>query len=69
LKHPRSFRVNRIALGYREFSGDIARLAFSNELSYDLSESAILGYKGARIEIIKATNTELTYKVISGFIQ
>jgi len=60
---------NRIALGYREFSGDVARPAFSNEVSYDLSESATLGYKGARIEVIKATNTEITYKVVSGFIQ
>jgi hypothetical protein len=60
---------NRIALGYREFSGQVARPAFSNEVSYDLSESSIVGYKGARIEIIKATNTEVTYKIISGFIQ
>ena len=60
---------NRIALGYREFSGDVARPAFSNEVSYDLSESATLGYKGARIEVIKATNTEITYKLVSGFIQ
>ena len=60
---------NRIALGYREFSGDVARPAFSNEVSYDLSESTTLGYKGARIEVIKATNTEITYKVVSGFIQ
>ena len=60
---------NKIALGYREFSGDVARPAFSNEVSYDLSESTILGYRGARIEVIKATNTELTYRLVSGFIQ
>ena len=60
---------NRIALGYREFSGDIARPAFSNEVSYDLAESSVLGYKGARIEVIKATNTEITYKILSGFLQ
>lgn len=60
---------NRVALGYREFSGDLARPAFSNEVSYDLSESTTLGYKGARIEVIKATNTEITYKLVSGFIQ
>jgi hypothetical protein len=59
---------NRITLGYREFDGNIARPAFSNEVSYDLSESMILGYKGARIEVIKATNTEITYKIVSGFI-
>lgn len=58
---------NKITLGYREFSGEIARAAFSNEVSYDLSDSSTLGYKGARIEVIKATNTEITYKVLSGF--
>lgn len=58
---------NRIAIGYREFSSDMARTAFSNEVAYDLSESTIIGYKGARIDIVKATNTEITYKVLSGF--
>ena len=60
---------NKITLAYREFSDNVARPAFSNSVEYDLSESAIVGYKGARLEIVKATNTELTYKVISGFSQ
>ena len=58
---------NRITLGYREFSNDLARPAFNNDVSYDLSESMVLGYKGARLEVIRATNSEITYKVISGF--
>lgn len=58
---------NRVTLGYREFSRDFARPAFSNEVTYDLSESNILGYKGARLEVIGATNTEITYKVLNGF--
>jgi hypothetical protein len=58
---------NKIALGYREFSNNMARQAFSNEVNYDLSESTILGYKGARIEVLKATNTEITYRILSGF--
>lgn len=58
---------DRITLGYREFSNQMARPAFSNDVVYDLSESSMLGYKGARIEVIKATNTEITYKVLSGF--
>ncbi|MFZ6767713.1 hypothetical protein ACO0LM_11585 [Undibacterium sp. Di26W] len=58
---------NRITLAYREFSNNLARPAFNNEVTYDLGESPILGYKGARIEIVKATNTEITYKVLSGF--
>jgi hypothetical protein len=58
---------NRITLGYREFRNDMARQAFSNDVAYDLAESTVLGYKGARIEVIKATNTEITYKILSGF--
>jgi hypothetical protein len=58
---------NEITLGYREFNGGMARAAFSNEVSYDLSESQILGYKGAGIEVLKATNTEIEYKVLSVF--
>lgn len=59
---------SKITIGYREFSGSLARTAFSNEVAYDLDESNVVGYKGARIEVIKATNTEITYKIISGFI-
>lgn len=58
---------NRITLGYREFKDEIARPAFSNDVAYDLTESTVLGYKGARLEVINATNTEITYKVIAGF--
>jgi hypothetical protein len=58
---------NRITLGYREFNRDMARPAFNNDVAYDLNESRILGYKGARIEVIEASNTEITYKVLSDF--
>ena len=42
----------------------MARPAFSQELKYDISQGKEIGYKSARFEIIKATNTELTYKVL-----
>lgn len=58
---------NRVTLSYREFVGGFARPAFSNDVTYDLSESKILGYKGARLEVIDATNTEITYKVLKEF--
>lgn len=58
---------NRITLGYREFTSNQARPAFSNNVDYDLSESITIGYKGARLEILQATNTEITYRVLSGF--
>lgn len=57
----------RVTLSYREFINDMARPAFSNDVAYDLDESTVLGYKGARIEVIKATNTEITYRVVAGF--
>lgn len=46
----------KINVGYREFSGSVARPAFCNDVEYDLSESTTIGYKGARLEIIEATN-------------
>jgi hypothetical protein len=52
---------------YREYSGTLARPAFSQELTYDLSESTTIGFKKVRIEVLGTTNTSITYKVISGF--
>ena len=53
---------DKINVGYREFSSNVARPAFNNEVEYDLSESKIIGYKGARIEVIEATNEYIKYK-------
>jgi len=58
---------NRITVGYREFNDNMARTAFSNEATYDLGESKVIGYLGARIEVINANNTSITYKVLSEF--
>ena len=58
---------NRIKFGYREFSGNTARPAFNNDVDYDLNESRIVGYKGARIEVIEATNESIRYKLLSNF--
>lgn len=58
---------NKINVGYREFSNNFARPAFNNEVEYDLSESKIIGYQGARIEVIEATNEYIKYKVIENF--
>jgi hypothetical protein len=57
----------RINIGYREFSGNLARPAFSNDVEYDLTESNIIGYKGARIEVLEATNEYIKYRVIRNF--
>lgn len=58
---------NKLNIGYREYSDQIARPAFSNNVEYDLSTSRVIGYKGCKIEIIKADNESITYKVIKNF--
>ena len=52
---------------YREFINDFARPAFTQELQYDISESNTIGFRGLRIEVLSATNTNIKYKVISLF--
>lgn len=52
---------------YREFSGDYARPPFSQDVQYDLKDGNTIGFKGARIEIIEASNTRLSYRVLSSF--
>lgn len=58
---------DKLRIAYREFSNNIARGAFSNDVEYDLSESNIIGYAGAQLEIIEATNRQIRYKVITHF--
>jgi hypothetical protein len=58
---------DKINIGYREFSGNMARPAFSNNVEYDLSGSMLIGYKGAKIEVIEANNQFIKYKVIESF--
>lgn len=58
---------SKINVGYREFSSSVARPAFNNDVEYDLSESTTIGYKGAEIEVIEATNRHIKYRVIRNF--
>lgn len=58
---------NRIKVGYREFSGSVARPAFSNEAEYDLSASNEISYRGAKLLIHEADNSKILYTVISNF--
>lgn len=58
---------DKINISYREFSGNMARPAFNNNVEYDLSESMLIGYKGAKIEVIEANNQYIKYKVIQNF--
>ena len=45
----------------------MARGAFTQEVQYDLNESNIIGFKGARLEVIEATNRNITYRLIENF--
>jgi len=58
---------NKINIGYREFSNSLARPAFNNNVEYDLSDSSVIGYKGAQLEILEATNQYIKYRVIKNF--
>ncbi len=54
-----------VTLQYREFAGNLARPSFSQELHYDLADGTEIGFRGARIQILKATNTGITYRIIA----
>lgn len=54
-------------LSYREFYGDMARPAFTQEVSYDLAQDTVIGFKGARFEVMEANNTGIRYRVLKGF--
>ncbi|MGA2402140.1 MAG: hypothetical protein ABSG91_10580 [Syntrophobacteraceae bacterium] len=56
-----------IHLSYREFARDMARPAFTQELYYDIRDDRVIGFKGARFEVIDANNTGIRYRVLSGF--
>lgn len=58
---------NTVKFIYRELSDDMLRAAFSQEVQYDLSQSTEVGFKSLRIEIIEASNTSITYKMLSNF--
>ncbi len=58
---------NSLRFIYREFSDNQARPAFTQEVQYDLSKSSVIGFKNLRLEIIRASNTEITYRLINNF--
>lgn len=58
---------DKINVGYREFSNNLARPAFNNNVEYDLRESKVIGYKGARIEVLETTNEYIRYRVLQHF--
>jgi len=58
---------SKINIGYREFSNNNARPAFNNNVEYDLNESTRIGYKGAELEVIEATNQHIKFRMLRNF--
>lgn len=52
---------------YREFIHDMARPAFTQNVTYNVKDGPVVGFKKLRMEVLKATNTEITYRLLSGF--
>ncbi|WP_278070252.1 hypothetical protein [Brevundimonas sanguinis] len=50
---------------YRETMGDSAPQTQS--LDYDLAHSAVIGFRGARLEVLEADNTRLRYRLLAAF--
>lgn len=60
---------NKIKISFREFYKNLARPAFSQEIDYELDQNGktVIGFKGLRIAVQKATNLDITYKVIKDY--
>ncbi|MEK9877461.1 MAG: hypothetical protein VW684_12440 [Betaproteobacteria bacterium] len=63
---------NDIKFVYRELAtlpngNSIMRDPFQQEVQYDLSDSDTIGFKGMRLKVLDATNTEITYEVLRHF--
>ena len=57
----------KINISYREFYNDAARGAFTNDVEYDMAKSNVIGYKGARVEVLDYDNKSIKFKVLKHF--
>lgn len=53
-----------LSFKYREYYGSRLRDGFTADLTYDLSDSDTIGYKGARMSVLEAGNQYIRYKVL-----
>lgn len=60
---------NKINLSFLEFKDNLIRPAFTQNIEYELDKNgqAEIGFKGLRIQVLKATNFDITYKVIKDY--
>ena len=59
-----------VRLSFREFVNELARPAFTQELTYTLEpggRATTISFRRVRIEILSASNNEIRYRVIAGF--
>lgn len=56
---------NKVEFMYAERSG--LQTMMTHNVSYDISQNPIIGYRGARIQIISCTNESITYIVLNNF--
>lgn len=57
----------KIRLAYREILNNIVRPSRNIFVEYDLDDSKVILIKGARIEVIEASNESIRYRVIQSF--
>jgi hypothetical protein len=53
-----------IEVAYREFRGGYAAPAFSQNLKYDLAASKTIRFQNFEIQVLKADNNSITYKIL-----
>lgn len=56
-----------IKLLYREFTEERIRPAFTQEVTYDLSQGETIGFKGTRFQVLDADNIRIKYVVLQHF--
>jgi hypothetical protein len=50
---------------YREYVNDLARPAFAQQLQYEVSQEREIAFRTIRLEVLRATNSQIEFKVVS----
>jgi hypothetical protein len=60
---------NTLRIGYREYTDNLARPAFAQDLTYPMAPETTtqIRFKSVRIDVLSADASEITYRVLSGF--
>lgn len=58
---------NKINIVYKQVDSNSINKTIIEDEGFDISKSKIINYKGASLEIIKATNQYIEYKVLNNF--